>query len=258
VVRIDLCGSNYDTGLYVYDADHSVVECNIDYYFGPPCGVYVSCIESAELSAGEFYYIVVTGMSGDSGDYVFSVTENIPCDIIPPGEAVYEGEPPLEDGYVDYYNGGCNSPEFDNPFQELVGNAQGTLVFAGRAGWYRPDMMDFQRDTDWFTAVLGASGTLEIMLAAEQRSYLFELGPQDCESVDVLQLVESASCLDASLIVTGEPGSTVWLWVGSTYFSPPGYPPGNEYDYLLTLVGLEPGVVTTERATWSAVKMLYR
>ena len=45
----------------------------------------------------------------------------MPCVIECPAGAELEGEPPLMDGYVDSWNGGCNSPEFDYPFQYLWG-----------------------------------------------------------------------------------------------------------------------------------------
>jgi len=242
----------------VYDVNQDVVACNIDYYFGPPCGMYVSAIERVELTAGAYYYIVVTGMSGDSGDYILEMTEYVPCEIDPPAEALPEGEPPLVDGYADTYNGGCNSPEFGNPFQDLVGDAQGMFTLAGRLGWYQPNIWQFNRDTDWFTAIVGDEGVLEVTLLAEQESNLFELGPPDCESVGVLQLATADPCVEATLTVTAEPASMAWLWVGPTTFTPPNYPPGNEYDYLLSLVGLMPGVVPVQQATWSEVKALYR
>lgn len=243
-VRIDLCGSEFDTGLYVFDVNQDVVACNVDYFLGTPCGPYVSAIEGVELLAGEFYYTVVTGQSGASGNYVLEVTEFTPCELDPPAEALPEGEPPLVYGYVDAYNGGCNSPEFGNPFQDLVGDAQGTLTLAGRSGWYQPNIWQFNRDTDWFTAIVGDEGVLEVTLLAEQESYLYELGPLDCESVGVFQAATADPCVEASLTVTADPGSLVWLWVGPATFSPPNYPPGNEYDYILYLVNLMPGVVS--------------
>ena len=257
-VRVDLCGSSYDTGLYIFDEVHSVVACNIDYYFGPPCGLYVSCIERAVLEAGQFYTIVVTGMSGASGDYILEMTEFEECVVDVPAGAVPEGEPALVEGYLDSYNGGCNSPEFGSPFQELIGDAQGHLLFAGVSGWYLSDQGQNYRDTDWFWAVIGETGVIDVTLLAEADSYLFELAPLDCASVAVAQQATSDDCEEASLQVTGEPGSVVWLWVGPTTFSAPDYPPGNEYDYLLTLEGLQPGPVAGERTSWSAVRALYR
>ncbi len=256
-VRLDLCGSDYDTGLYVFDENHSVVDCNIDFYFGPPCGMYVSCIERVELTAGRLYYIVVTGQGGDSGNYVLEGTEYQECVIDVPVGAVPEGEPPLTDGYLDAHNGGCNSPEFGHPFQPLPGDSQGHLLFAGVSGWYLQGYWPY-RDTDWFTAVVGETGVLDVTLLAESDVYLFELAPQDCAAVGVAQQVTAEDCVEATLQVAGEPGAVVWLWVGPTTFSAPGFPPGNEFDYLLTIDGLQPGPLASERTTWSAVRALFR
>lgn len=256
-VRVDLCGSDYDTGLYVYDENQDLVACNIDHYFGPPCGIYVSCIEHVALAGGAFYYIVVTGMSGDSGNYVFALTEFVECVVELPAGAVPEGEPPLADGYLDAFNGGCNSPEFGLPFQALVGDQAGRLLFAGRSGWYGWGYQS-RRDTDWFTATVGTTGIVEATLLAERDSYLFELWPQDCGQVDIAQQGMSERCAATVLQVTGEPGAAVWLWVGPTTIEPSGFPPIDEYDYLLTLDGLAAGPVAVERKTWSAVRALYR
>jgi hypothetical protein len=256
-VRVDLCGSDYDTGLYVFDEHHSVVECNVDFYFGPPCGMYVSCIERAELAAGELYYVVVTGMGGHSGNYVLEMTEWQDCVIDVPAGAVPEGEPPLVDGYHDAHNGGCNSPEFGLPFQALFGDSQGHLLFAGVSGWYVEGYMSY-RDTDWFTLILGEAGVLDVTLLAENDTYLFEAAPQDCNAVEVAQQANAEDCNETAMQVTGEPGAVVWLVVVPTTFSAPGYPPGNEFDYVLTIDGLQPGPVVLERTTWSTVRVLFR
>ena len=44
-----------------------------------------------------------------------------------------EGEPELVDNYVDFYNGGCNTPP-DYPFQHLCGDQNGELVLCCNAG----------------------------------------------------------------------------------------------------------------------------
>lgn len=257
-IRADLCGSNYDTGLYIFDADWSVIACNIDHYSGPPCGLYVSCIEHAELLGGQEYYIVVTGMSGASGNYILEVTPFEPCTVDAPAGAVAEGEPPIEDDYADAYNGGCSSPEFGNPFQLLEGDSNGHLAFTGVAGWYVVGSYTSRRDTDWFRIVVGPTGSVDIELLGETPTYLFELGPQDCANVDVLQLALSEECTPASLQIQGEPGSEVWIWVGSDQFDAPYWYEGDEYDYLLIIDGLAPGTVAVEARTWSAIRGIFR
>ena len=88
-VRVDLCGSEFDTGLYIFN-EGGVVACDQMYYLGPPCGHYVSCIEYVALTAGEPYHIVVTGMSGAGRsqaanvleDFGYFVVDNLPPTLI--------------------------------------------------------------------------------------------------------------------------------------------------------------------------------
>ena len=72
-VNIDLCGSSFDTKLYVYNAALALIACNDDFYFGAPCGVYVSKLENVNFNAGTTYYIVVDGYGAASGSYVLTV-----------------------------------------------------------------------------------------------------------------------------------------------------------------------------------------
>jgi hypothetical protein len=117
------------------------------------------------------------------------------------------------------------------------------------------------RDTDWFIGVFASYGPgyIDCTLDAEQGTYLFELSPQNCDQVAVAQLVQVVGgCSPVNMTVFGAPGDLVWLWVGPDAFYPP---PGflcHEYDYLLTIDGLESGYVASEAATWSEVKGLYR
>lgn len=263
-ISVDLCGSSYDTKVYVYDESLDLVACNDDYYGGAPCGAYVSYIIYAEVVARLTYYIVVDGYGEDCGDYVLTVEPYEPCVVICPPGAMLEGEPPLHDDYVDEHNGGCCGSEGDVAFQHLPGRSNGTLVLCARTGWFTYQGAHF-RDTDWFIARIGASGSIQIRGDAEYETYLFELGPQDCASVGVLQNVPIGRCAEGVLTVTGEPGAEVWLWTGPTMFEAPGGFEGFEYDYVLWLEGLEPAGVTgvpeegPERAAnWSSVKQLFR
>lgn len=136
------------------------IACNDDYDYGPPCGVFRSRIDAAPLQAGLSYLICVDGYAGSVGDYVLEIYEYVPCELSIPSDAVLEGEPALEDDYHDAYNGGCSSPQYGNPFQDLVGDAQGSLVFAGVSGWYGATS---NRDTDWFEAEFGPTGVIEMI-----------------------------------------------------------------------------------------------
>ena len=240
-VDIDLLGSTYDTKLYVYDEDLTLVACNDDFY--PD---YVSKLENVFLVAGVTYYVVIDGYGGDAGDYLLNTYEYMGDPTYCPGGSELEDEPPLEDGYVDAHNGGCNSPEFGNPFGAIT-----QPWFCGYSGWYLSPDGDQFRDTDWFEIVVPDVGFVEITGMADRETYLFELGPQDCGSVAVLQSVTCGQLMPGTLTIPGEPGSVVWFWVGPTVF---GEPTG-EYLYALE-TNLDPTVMVAPHS-WSAVKGLF-
>jgi hypothetical protein len=234
-ISIDLCGSSYDTKLYVMDADFTVLACNDDWYTGPPCGGYVSAYAGLELTGGEVYYIVVDGYGTEHGEYSLAITIDEPCIVGAHQDAQFEFEPPLVDGYVDSWNGGCNSD--GQPFQELD---QFPLYeekwFYGVSGWYLYSGANY-RDTDWFTVSLEPGGELDVTLVAEQTSTLYQLDATDCNNVLVLQFAQAEPCEPATLHIEGTAGSTVWLWVGPSSQTPPPDFLGHEYHYSLQRSG---------------------
>jgi len=238
-VTIDMLGSTYDTKIYVYDQDLALVACNDDFY--PD---YVSKIESVDLVGGDEYYLVVDGYGGDAGEYVYTITENVPCYLECPAGAQLEGEPPLVDGYNDLFNSGCGS-DGTLPFSTITEN-----IYCGRSGWYLSADGSQYRDTDWHEILVPEVGYLEIIGDAEYATYMFELGPQDCANVGVVQQATIGPCTEASMIIPGEPGSVVWFWVGPTNFDGEG-----EYDYVLYLNLDDP--IATEAHSWTTVKSLF-
>lgn len=73
-IRIDLCGSLYDTCVYLIDADTGeMIACNDDFYLDETCGIYVSCIEAVSVVAGERYLIDVDGYPNSHGEYLLNV-----------------------------------------------------------------------------------------------------------------------------------------------------------------------------------------
>jgi len=259
-ISIDLCLSLYDTAIFVWDIDGQLVACNDDFYMNdPPCGNYTSKIEDVPVMAGETYYITVDGYTNDSGEYVLDVDyDYCPglCDLICVGFP--EGEPPLVDGYIDHYNIGCNDNSGLNPFQALEGDANGELLFCGKTGWYSSEAGTPNRDTDWFTAVIGPTGTIEWIVDGEWETNIFQLGPLDCESVGVLQDLTVGPCQPDVMIIEGIPGEEIWLWVGPSVYNPPSGFSGFEYNYVATFSGLQPGPVATRTATFGSIKSMYR
>jgi hypothetical protein len=255
MLNIDLCGSTYDTKLYVYDAGLNLIACNDDFYFGEPCGMYVSRVENVTLNAGAAYYIIVDGYGSASGAYVFNIDPcgKCACEIPCPAAGLPEGEPAPHDEYVDDYNGGCNTPS--HPFQTLNGDAGGNLILCGVGGWYVSQGGNM-RDTDWYILTQGPPGSIDVTADAEYATYLFELGPQDCGAIGVVQQTTAGPCAETTMHISGyAQGASVWFWAGATVFTAPG--PDTEYDYVCWFSGLEPAVVA-ESTTWSVIKALYR
>jgi hypothetical protein len=239
-IDIDLLGSTYDTKVYVYDGSLNLVACNDDFY--PD---YVSKLENVAVMGGVQYYVIVDGYGGANGNYVINIDVFEPCVIDCPAGAELEGEPPLADGYADAHNGGCNSPEFGNPFGVITSG-----LFCGKSGWYISAAGGQSRDTDWFTLTVPAEGFVEFIADAEFATYMFELGPQDCGSVGVIQNVTFGPCTEGTMTIAGAPGSTVWFWVGPTTFEGPV----NEYNYVIYS---NLGVIATESHSWTGVKALF-
>ncbi len=250
---VDLCGSLYDTKVFMYDSELNVIDCNDDYYYDEECGVYVSALEHAPVELGETYYFVIDGYGGSWGEYLLYVEEIVPpppCELeCWGGEWVQEeNEPPLVDEYVDEWNGGCNS---DPAVFQWIECEQ----FCGVAGWYVYTGLNY-RDTDWFKCIAG-QWEITWTVDAESETYCFELVvPPDCAAT-VTQSMTVGPCTPGTMIIYTEPGQMVDLWVGSADFSNPGGVPGNEYDYIWEIVGVEV-VSATEQQTWSGVKSLFR
>jgi hypothetical protein len=247
-VDIDLCYSFFDTKLYVYDEGLNVIACNDDFYSGAPCYTYSSKLENVPLQAGATYSIVIDGYGSAAGDYQMDIEEFVPCILECPIGAQLEGEPPLQDGYEDAHNSGCGGSQFGVPFQSIT-----EPVFCGVSGWYIGDFGGETRDTDWFHIIVPEGGVLEVTGDAEFATYMFELGPQDCGNVGVVQNVIMGPCLEATMSIVGAPGSLVWFWVGPTTFTGPV----NEYNYVLNL-NIPGEIVATENHSWTGVKSLFR
>jgi hypothetical protein len=262
-IHVDLCGSSYDTKLYIYDSNLTLVACNDDFYFDDYCGNYVSKLEFVLLEGGETYYIVIDGYGSDFGEYELNVTDTWDCNHLEcPADAVDEGEPPLQDGYVDAFNGGCNSEDLGAPFQEInwTNDADGYPPFDGVAllcgisGWYISLDGTDSRDTDWFRVFARETGTMEFTVDAEEPCFMYKLAPLDCGEVAVELETVTTYDTPGTLSFPVVAGEEIWLWVGPTAFS--GYV--NEFIYIMTVSNNEFDVVPTEGVSWGGVKALYR
>ena len=260
VINVDLCGSAYDTKVYVVDSAFTIYACNDDFYFDDICGEYVSYLEGVSLMAGVTYYIVVDGYSSANGQYILDITEFEPCFVTCPADAVDEGEPPLHDGYIDNYNRGCGSPSGDF-FQEInwinvdpSSPLDGHAWMCGKSGWFLTSDGSATRDTDWFRVYALQTGVMEFTVESEHAMYMFKLAPLDCAEVGV-ELSATADCeAPATLVFPVTEGEEIWLWLGPTNFEGPT----TEFPYFMTVSNNSFEVVPTERASWGGVKALYR
>ena len=271
VITVDLCGSSYDTKVFVFDGLGNVVACDDDYYgSGGPCGDWVSLIQAAELLGGTTYYIAIDGWGGDSGDYQMEITEfetPVPCPIECDPDAVDEGEPRLLDGYVDNYNGGCNTDPAAAPFMDIdwtndadgLPPYDGSAFMCGKSGWFTAaDGITASRDTDWFRVYALETGTMEMYVEAQWPTSIFKLAPLDCPTVAV-ELSATTNCeTGATLSFPVTAGEEIWLWVGPSDFNPPPGVLNRNYFYSMTVTNNMFGVVPVEESSFGAVKAMYR
>lgn len=171
VVNIHLCGTEFYAILYLYENDTTnVLACSYFYDPCPPSGG----LDLLNLVAGNTYYIVIDGYWSSQGNYTIDVAEqpqvDCPPDIIP------EGEPDCGEGYVDNYNGGCNS----NPpiFQDInIGD-----VICGNSGTYA-GIDGRYRDTDWYQVTITETQVLKWKAVAEFPFQLFMFYANDCANL---------------------------------------------------------------------------
>lgn len=170
-----------------------------------------------------------------------------------------EDEPDLVDGYIDTFNGGCNSPDDGFPRQLLAGDTLGGLVFCGRSGWYHSvSGSAAYRDTDWFWTVIGPAGQIEWTLVAEQDVFGFLLSSDDCDNFEIRRTLEAGPDESATTTITGEVGQILWLWVGPRTSHIPDGVQQTQFDYIVGFSGLMPEALPVAAETWGSFKASYR
>jgi len=224
-VDIDLWGSAYDTKLYVYEnavTPGAPLACNDDYYSD-----YTSFLENVPFTGGNTYYIVVDGYGSSScGNYVLNVLEYVPCIVPCPPGAQIEGEPPLVDGYLDTWNGGCNNNLAAPPLQTVT-----KPNFCGVTGWYDAGS---SRDTDWLVVEATGSQVVWTLDAEYYPTYGFELlNMPNCGAAAVGQTILAGPCAPATMTINTTPGQLVYLWVG-----PSDWESNYEYNYVINITGI--------------------
>lgn len=256
-ISLDLCHSSYDTKLYVYDETRELVACNDDFHVneGSVCGLYSSKIEYVELSGLSTYYIVVDGYDGDAGEYVLDVDTTALYEMSCPPGIRAEGEPPLQNGTQDLFNGGCSGGPM--LFQSIAGGLDGEVRLCVQSGWRLGlDGLDF--DTDWLVATVGPEGRLHCEFDADWTTTVYATTSVGCSGLELLGICVGGRGELGGFDVVEAPGSTVWLYILPSSPTPPTGAMPYQYDIDLTVTGLEPTAAADEGMSWGGVKSLYR
>jgi len=218
-----LCGSDYDSYLYVYDG--TCVDPPIAFSDDDNCnGVFTSqsTVTCVQLAANHTYYIVVDGWSSSSGAYSLLGFECLPCTPICPPGALQENEPNCGDEYVDVTDGGCNSdPAVFIPITcgQVVCGTTGTYLYTGLQ----------YRDTDWYELTLTSPMTVTWKTVGDFANLVFII-QAPCPGT-IIASATAARCDTATVSAVCNPG-TYYLWVGPSVFT--GIPCGTQYVGVVT------------------------
>jgi len=231
-IDVLLCPSLYDTKVYVYEdacVSGTFIDCNDD-----ACGSdgWKSAIYGLNVYAGHTYYVVVDGYGTSCGTYDLTIREAVICDVVCPAEGIPEGEPICYDGYIDNYNGGCNSDPY--VFQDINCNT----IICGTSGVYDAN---YNRDTDWFRFQV-SEGTLTWKVVAEFPVLIFIIAESDCANPNILGSATAPKC-DTAVLSMYVAAGVYWLWVGPSDWG--NYPCGLEYVGIVECTGLGPQISVT-------------
>lgn len=260
VLFVDLCGSYYDTKVYIYQDEYTPgnpFACNDDACSGPNYPApYLSELWGVNIYGGHTYYIVVDGYGGDCGTYVLDIYDNGCCWLECPDGAIPEGEPECGPGYVDDFNGGCGS---DPTVYQTIECGADPVVYCGTSGTWEDGFQ--YRDTDWYEITLNETKTLTVCAEAEFPLLVFLLdgnptpGPDPCADDDMIIDYDYAyPCDPICFTRTFAPG-TYWIWVGPSVFD--GVPCDIMNRYILSIEGYCGGTAV-ENATWGRIKGIFR
>jgi len=246
-VTIDLCGSTYDSKVYVFENTvNNVIACNDDY-----CS-WQSFLSNVPFLAGNTYYIVVDGYGSSCGFYDLQVTAYQPCVVECPAGAMPEGEPDCYPNYQDTYNGGCNVTPF--PVFQVLEPACDDIVICGTTGVFVYGT-SLYRDTDWFEINLTAGSNICLAGDSEVPTYFFIIdGRYGCEGLSIVAYQVAGPCNPISnLCYYCDPG-TWWMWAGPNAWDT-SFLCGSVY--WMQISGYGGGSSPAENTTWGTIKNLF-
>ncbi len=230
---LDLCGSSFDTKIYIMNKSREVLHCNDDFYFDDECGFYTSKLTTDLLFADQTYFVIVDGHGNQSGNFVLDISAqapflNVDCAFDDTWWAFDEGEPPLNPDYVDDFNGSCSTAVY------FDGQQYNAMSFHGQTGW----MEEGRRDTDWFYLDTTGTEETELTFRATYPTNLFLMEMDaDCDDLYVEQIHFSQSCEPVTIILENESYFQHWMFVVAPYSFSPFDQSIWGYDYLLETSG---------------------
>jgi hypothetical protein len=257
-VSIDLCGSDYDSKVFVLDASLNVVGCNDDFYPNDDvvCGAYTSKIEYLEIQAGTTYYIVVDGYDGESGSYQLAVLNTMAAaDLECAAGGRVEGEPPLDGSGDDVFNGGCSTGGLH--FQTITGGLDGNLEICQVTGW-NAEGASLYIDIDWLEATVGPGGILHGEFDADWSVDCRVFSAEGCFFMDQLAYTRGGRGATGVFDLEAAPGTVFWLYFTPASTNAPIFSTPYMFEYVFEVSGLEPAAAANEEMEWGAVKSLYR
>jgi uncharacterized repeat protein (TIGR02543 family) len=190
-------------------------------YYAPGDVVEIEALPAQSYGFSHWVYESVVVLDNPTTIVFGNANEDIFCQF-----GILEGEPDCEDGYVDSYNGGCNStPEV---FQDIM---PGQLILA-TSGTFIFNSSNY-RDTDWFQFEATDNSVLTFTATGEFDMQLFLLdGTNGC--ANIVSLDDSSFAANDTGMVTYTVGpGTYWLWAGVAGFS--GWPCPQNYKAWFTV-----------------------
>jgi hypothetical protein len=216
-VVFDTCGTTFDTGMAIWDGcacpPTNLLAFNDD--AGPACGGPTASI-GMNCVAGHRYLVQVGGFALGRGVGDLTISPVTPCTI---SCTPNEGEPPCGPGYVDTYNGGCDSTP--HVFQPIVCGQ----TICGQSGTYVTNWS--HADSDWFELVTTEPKTLTVSIVAEFPVLLYVRGAAGGCPGTWIEYVHPPRCTPASATTPClEPGT---YWIKVVPLEAGGVPCGAKY-----------------------------
>jgi len=181
----------------------------------------------------------------DVGGTSMPTAGGCPC----PVEAGAEGEPQCFDGYIDNFNGGCNS----TPVIYGIANCS---PICGTTGVYTTGGQSL-RDTDWYQITLGAGN---FTVSARGNGFAVQCATLNTVCPPgVIGNVSAASCVATTPLPLTGPGTFVIFVSRDNVLNPLGVPAcGARYTLTITGPGIPScGATPVESSTWGSIKSFY-